>query len=112
MFTTGRKTAGNNRPSLAFLEARRLRPELKLASIVANNADVAFVEAGRRVSVPAVITTHDEIGELARAFNRMVVELRDRERIKETFGKFIDPRIVAGLIGAGDALPRRPSARW
>ena len=35
------------------------------------------------------------------AFNRMVEELRTRERIKETFGKFVDPRIVSRLIGDG-----------
>jgi adenylate cyclase len=28
----------------------------------------------------------------------MVVQLRDKQRIKETFGKYIDPRVVEGLI--------------
>ena len=28
----------------------------------------------------------------------MVEDLRAKDRIKETFGKFIDPRIVANLI--------------
>jgi adenylate cyclase len=67
-------------------------------------ASTRAIEQGE-TDVPAVITTRDEVGELARAFNRMVIELRDRERIKETFGKFIDPRIVARLIGAGDGAP-------
>ena len=40
----------------------------------------------------------DEIGQLAAAFNRMVVQLRNNQRIKETFGKYIDPRVVEGLI--------------
>lgn len=40
----------------------------------------------------------DEIGQLAAAFNRMVVQLRDNQRIRETFGKYIDPRVVEGLI--------------
>jgi adenylate cyclase len=31
----------------------------------------------------------------------MVAELRERERIKDTFGKFVDPRIVTRLIGDG-----------
>ena len=52
-------------------------------------------------SVPVVIRSRDEVGELALAFNRMVEELRARERIKETFGKFLDPRIVTRLIGNG-----------
>ncbi|WP_338014060.1 HAMP domain-containing protein [Bradyrhizobium canariense] len=38
----------------------------------------------------------DEIGQLAAAFNRMIVQLRNNQRIKETFGKYIDPRVVEG----------------
>jgi adenylate cyclase len=53
----------------------------------------------------------DEIALLARAFNRMVVELKSRERIKDTFGKFVDPRVVARLVDASadtpDAAERR-----
>jgi adenylate cyclase len=54
--------------------------------------------------IPAAVLTKDEVGQLAVAFNRMIDELRTRERIKETFGKFLDPRIVTRLIGA-DAEP-------
>ncbi|SDH38496.1 adenylate/guanylate cyclase domain-containing protein [Bradyrhizobium lablabi] len=58
------------------------------------------IEAGA-VSEPLSILTRDEVGELALSFNRMVEELRTRERIKDTFGKFVDPRIVSRLIGSG-----------
>ena len=44
------------------------------------------------------VTTEDEIGQLAGGFNRMVQQLRDNERVRETFGKYIDPRVVEGLI--------------
>jgi class 3 adenylate cyclase len=44
------------------------------------------------------VTTGDEIGQLAAAFNRMVVQLRENQRVRETFGKYIDPRVVEGLI--------------
>src|SRR5258706_3673300 len=65
------------------------------------------IEAGA-ASEPLAIRTRDEVGELASAFNRMVEELRTRERIKDTFGKFIDPRIVSRLIGSGaDQAERR-----
>jgi adenylate cyclase len=56
------------------------------------------IENGQTV-VMAPMGTRDEIGQLARAFNRMIAELQERERIKDTFGKFIDPRIVPRLIG-------------
>jgi adenylate cyclase len=56
------------------------------------------VEAGQ-LSIELRVTSRDEIGQLAQSFNRMVIELRAKERIKDTFGKYMDPRIVSGLIG-------------
>ncbi|MDL2402879.1 adenylate/guanylate cyclase domain-containing protein [Rhizobium mayense] len=55
------------------------------------------VEAGH-LDQSIDVATRDEIGELAAAFNRMVVQLRANQRVKETFGKYIDPRVVEGLI--------------
>jgi adenylate cyclase len=57
----------------------------------------AAVEAGNfAVTVP--IEGNDELGQLAAAFNRMVEQIRAKERIKDAFGKFVDPRIVTSLI--------------
>ena len=55
------------------------------------------IEEGRLDETLAV-TSQDEIGHLTTAFNRMVEQLRHRERMRETFGKYVDPRIVDGLI--------------
>jgi len=55
------------------------------------------VEAGN-LDETLVATSRDEIGHLTAAFNRMVEQLRLKERIRETFGKYIDPRVVEGLI--------------
>ena len=55
------------------------------------------VEAGN-LDGKVPITSKDEIGHLTTAFNQMVEQLRLKERIRETFGKYIDPRIVEGLI--------------
>jgi len=60
------------------------------------------VEAGH-LEEKLVVTTEDEIGQLTTAFNNMVEQLRLKERIRETFGKYIDPRVVQGLID-GPAL--------
>lgn len=66
------------------------------------------IESGEN-SVPVLVRTRDEVGELARSFNRMMEELRERDRIKDTFGKFVDPRIVTRLIGSGADQPERRS---
>jgi adenylate cyclase len=55
------------------------------------------IEAGD-LAVTLPVTSRDEIGQLAHAFNHMAEELRTKERIKDTFGKYVDPRIVAQLI--------------
>ena len=55
------------------------------------------IEAGN-LAVQVPVTSRDEIGQLAEAFNRMAEELRTKERIKDTFGKYVDPRVVAQLI--------------
>jgi class 3 adenylate cyclase len=60
-------------------------------------ASTREIEAGRFES-SINVTTSDEIGQLSTAFNRMVEQLRRNERIRETFGRYIDPRIVEGLI--------------
>src|SRR5579864_8221684 len=55
------------------------------------------VEAGR-LDRPISVTTRDEIGQLSAAFNRMIERLRQNQRIRETFGRYIDPRIAARLL--------------
>jgi class 3 adenylate cyclase len=44
------------------------------------------------------VTTRDEIGQLTAAFNNMVEQLRHKARMRETFGRYLDPRVVEGLI--------------
>jgi adenylate cyclase len=61
------------------------------------------VEAGE-LSTAVTVRTNDEIGQLGTAFNAMVEELRSKERIKDTFGKFVDPRIVSNLLSADSEL--------
>jgi adenylate cyclase len=56
----------------------------------------AVQEGELAVTIP--IASNDEVGQLATAFNRMVVEIRAKERIQNAFGKFVDPRIVARFV--------------
>ena len=42
--------------------------------------------------------SRDEIGNLTRSFNTMVDGLKSTQKIKDTFGQYLDPRVVSGLI--------------
>ena len=53
---------------------------------------------GGNLDTEVNVTSRDEIGDVATAFNQMVVDLRDKERIKRTFGQYVDPRVVNNLI--------------
>jgi class 3 adenylate cyclase len=58
------------------------------------------VEAGKLDGTISV-TTGDEIGQLSEAFNRMIDRLRQNQRLRETFGRYIDPRIADDLLDQG-----------
>jgi adenylate cyclase len=54
------------------------------------------------VRVPVVST--DETGELAAAFNAMVVGLSERERLRDAFGAFVDPALTERVLAEGTDL--------
>jgi adenylate cyclase len=83
--------------TLAWLVARGLtRPLIRL------QAGAQAVRAGKLDGADVPVTTRDEIGDVSQAFNAMVVDLREKERIKETFGQYVDPRVVSGLIAGSN----------
>ena len=61
------------------------------------------VEAGQLDRSIDVVTS-DEIGQLTGAFNRMVGQLRQKEEMRRTFGRYIDPRVAEGLINQSGAV--------
>ena len=70
-------------------------------------AAMAHVEQGRLDGHCPVVST-DEIGAVAEGFNRMLHGLRERELVKETFGKYVTPEIrdeiLAGRISGDGEL--------
>ena len=52
------------------------------------------------LSDPLPVTSQDEIGDLTISFNQMVEQLKSKERLREAFGQFLDPRIVANVVDA------------
>ena len=81
---------------LGFVMSTRLsRP------IVALEAAARKVAAGD-LAVQVDVSSRDEIGQLATAFNRMIEGLKERERIKGTFKKYLAPDVVDFLLANPD----------
>ncbi|MBN1888655.1 MAG: response regulator [Thermoflexales bacterium] len=56
--------------------------------------------AGGNLDQEVVVDTHDEVGDLAQAFNEMVVQLRLGEAVRDIFGRAVSPEVSAALIQA------------
>jgi sigma-B regulation protein RsbU (phosphoserine phosphatase) len=50
------------------------------------------------------IRSSDEVGRLARSFTRMTEGLKDRDRIKDTFGRYLTQEVVKRLLESEDGL--------
>jgi adenylate cyclase len=46
----------------------------------------------------------DEIGSLAMSFNSMVIGLRERDHIRDTFSAYVDPAVAKHILERGDAI--------
>lgn len=50
-----------------------------------------------------VVNAHDEIGQLATSFNTMIDGLRERDTIRNTFGRYVDPDFARALLKQPEA---------
>ena len=53
---------------------------------------------GGNLNIQLPVSSTDEVGRLTDSFNFFVQELRSKERMKQTFGKYIDPRILEHVL--------------
>ena len=101
---------------VAVLAAGGLVVAVGLAALVAASvaeplrevqAAMAQVREGR-LDAHCSVVSNDEIGAVAEGFNSMVHGLREREAIRETFGKYVSPEvrdeILAGRVSGAGAL--------
>ena len=78
--------------TVAALIANRLsRPVRSLAMAMRD------VQQGN-LDIQLPVSSTDEVGRLTDSFNFFVKELRSKERMKQTFGKYIDPRILEHVL--------------
>jgi class 3 adenylate cyclase len=54
--------------------------------------------AGGDLSERIPVTSNDEVGALTGQFNNMVEGLRERERIRETFGRYVDESVASTIL--------------
>ena len=81
-----------------WLFARRLtRP------ISALTRGVARVAAGD-LSEELPVRSHDEVGQLTRAFNHMLGGLRQRDYIRNAFGRYVSPEVAKTLLESPEGL--------
>jgi adenylate cyclase len=75
----------------ALITNRLSRPVRSLASAMRD------VQQGN-LNIELPVNSTDEVGRLTDSFNFFVKELRSKERLKQTFGKYIDPRILEHVL--------------
>jgi adenylate cyclase len=63
--------------------------------------DLAAKVGGGDLSVQAEVTGRDEIGRFAAAFNAMVAGLRERDRVKQIFGRYVTTQVSERVLKHG-----------
>jgi class 3 adenylate cyclase len=75
----------------------------RVAEPVVELERAAYRVAGGDLDVQVPVRSRDEIGRLAATFNRMTEGLRERDRIKFTFKKYLAPEVVDYLLAHPEA---------
>jgi class 3 adenylate cyclase len=77
--------------SAYFISRSLLRP-------MQNLSQAMTAVAGGDLAVRVPVTSNDEVGKVTGQFNAMVEGLRERERIRETFGRYVDESVAATIL--------------
>jgi adenylate cyclase len=83
---------------MALIVARFINRPVQ--ALRASMLQVAAGDLGVRVPVRST----DELGELSERFNAMVADLREAERVRELFGRYVSPAVARQALERGIAL--------
>jgi len=82
----------------SYASARRMSQSVR--NLIAGSKSVESGDFELEISA----TSRDEIGDLTRSFNQMARELLVKERIKDIFGRYMDPGLVSNLMEQPELL--------
>jgi class 3 adenylate cyclase len=86
---------------IAFVLVAMVSAQSVTRPLRAISDSIAVLEKGDFDNAHARLFNNDEIGQVARAFNTMVVNMKEREREKDIFGRVVSPEVREKLL-AGD----------
>jgi adenylate cyclase len=75
----------------------------RMSGTIRNLSERAVTVAAGEYEEKIVVESHDEIGKLAISFNTMIDGLRERDTIRNTFGRYVDPDFARALLKQPDA---------
>lgn len=76
----------------------------RLVSGVRRVSTAAEEVAAGRYGQPLPPAGRDEVGRLVQSFNAMLAGLKERDLIRNTFGRYVDPAVARRLLGGGEAI--------
>ena len=97
---------------LAFIVAAGMAMSLIMAKLVSVSisepldqirAAMSRVQKGD-LDAEAPVGSNDELGSLAESYNLMVAGLREKDRVKDLFGRFVTPQIADAIMAHNPAL--------
>ena len=88
---------------IAAIRLARFVAESVSAPLKELEAAMAQVAEGR-LDARCAVVSNDEIGAVAEGFNRMVAGLREREVIRETFGRYVSPEVRDEILAGRASL--------
>lgn len=102
-------------PVILFVVAVGAAASIGLSTLVAGSVATPLAEVERAMAQVehgnldhrCTVVANDEIGAVAGGFNRMVQGLRERDRIKDTFGKYVTRQIRDEILAGRVALEGR-----
>lgn len=83
---------------LSLLMAASVSDPLRHAGLVMDRVRKGDLD----VSVPVI--SNDEIGLMSEGFNRMVVGLRERDAIRDTFGRYLSEEVVSEILTSPEGV--------